>query len=722
MGTSKFSLTLQMAVATVLGILCGFFFGDLCRVFDSWASAYIMLLKVTAVPYLIAAIIHGVGRLSIVQAKQIIKRGLLFIGLAWAINIGIIYFINYAFPQAESSQLSGYVSSETPQLNFAELLIPDNIFYDLSNNVIPAIVIFSLLIGVGLMHLKEKYTLMYCFENFVEALTRITSWIARITPFGTFLIIANQVGTTQLSTVKQVSTYIILYVIGTSFIIFWIFPRIVHMLTSIPAYKWLQQLFPILLLAYTTNVVIVCLPYIIELLKRETLLLDPKDEKAQDQIQGTVSVVFNLPLGSLFITVFVFFISIFYNFPLTLGSQAQLFLTTFLTSLGAVGLGSWINSLTFILDSLGLPTEAVPIYLTTLPFTAGFQSMLSVMEITSISLFITLSCRNMIIIKWIRIARNTVLTAVPVVALFVAISIFNPLPQIMNETKSIYELKICSSIPVAVHSGDIPFASPSPSNTEEDTLTRVLRTKVLRVGYNPSIPPFSFLNIDGHVVGYDIAFAYELAYDLGVELELVPLRYDQIAEELNSNLYDIGMSAITINEHRLKELTFTEVYLKNKVILLAKEADKKIFSNVEGIQSSPKLKIAVLKGSSYQSLAQELFPDNEIVLLNHYDDFILQPIHTALLWEEQEAVAWLLTHRGYRLIAPSTPLGFDSIAYPIRNNSPRFLHYLNTWLELKKASGYTERQFDLWVKGRTEIAAPHEPRWSIIRNVLHWVE
>ncbi|MBS0605323.1 MAG: cation:dicarboxylase symporter family transporter [Verrucomicrobia bacterium] len=716
----KMSLTLQMAIATALGILCGFFFGDLCEVFSNWASAYIMLLKVTAVPYLIAAIIHGVGQLSLSQAKMIMKRGILFIGLAWSINICVIYLINYVFPRSESTQVSGYVSTETPHLNFAELLIPDNIFYDLSNNIIPAIVIFSLLIGIALMYLKEKHTLMYCFENLVEALTRITSWIARITPYGTFLIIANQVGTVQLSTVKQVSTYIILYMVGISIIVFWIFPRLIQMLTSIPSYKWLQQLLPILLLAYTTNVVIVCLPYIIELLKKETQILDPKDEKAQSQIQGTVSVVFNLPLGSLFITVFVFFVAIFYNFPLSFGSQIELFVTTFLTSLGAVGLGSWINSLTFILDSLGLPIEAVNIYLTTLPFTAGFQSMLSVMQIASISLFITLSCRQMIILKWSKIIRNVIITAVPVIAVFAGISVFNPLPKIINETKSIYELKISSNIPTTVHK--TPSASPISSSESEDALDRILRTKVLKVGYNTAVPPFCFLNVDGNVVGYDIAFAYELAYDLGVDLELVPLNYSKISDELNENLYDIAMAAVTINEQRLKQIVFTQEYISPRIVLIAREEARKLFMNTEKVQESKHAKIAVLKGSSFEQLARELFPSKELVLLKSYDEFLPLDKEVALLWEEQEAIAWLLVHRGYRLILPDPGLGYDTLAYAIRNNSPLFLHYLNTWLALKTTSGYSPKQYDLWIKGKTEIAAPNEPRWSIIRNVLHWVE
>ncbi len=720
MGLFKLSLTLQMAIATALGVLCGFFFGDLCEVFNTWASAYIMLLKVTAIPYLIAAIIHGVGQLSLNQAKLIMKRGTFFIGLAWSINICIIYLINYVFPRSESTQVSGYVSTETPHLNFAELLIPDNIFYDLSNNIIPAIVIFSLLIGIALMYLKEKQTLMYCFENLVDALTRITAWIARITPYGTFLIIANQVGTVQLSTVKQVSTYVILYVVGISIIVFWIFPRLIQMLTSIPSYKWLQQLLPILLLACTTNVVIVCLPYIIELLKKEAQLLDPKDDKAQSQIQGTVSVVFNLPLGSLFITVFVFFIAIFYNFPLSFGSQIELFVTTFLTSLGAVGLGSWINSLTFILDSLGLPIEAVNIYLTTLPFTAGFQSMLSVMQIASLSLFITLSCRQMIVLKWSKIIRNVVITAVPVIAVFAGISVFNPLPKIINETKSIYELKISSNIPITVH--PLPSNSFSPPSENQDALERILRTKVLKVGYNTGVPPFCFLNVDGNIVGYDIAFAYELAYDLGVDLELVPLNYSKVAEELNENLYDIAMAAVTINEQRLKQLIFTQEYIKPRIVFIVREEARKLFMNTDKVQESSHTKVAVLKGSAFESLARELFPSKEIISLESYDEFLSMGKEVGLLWEEQEGIAWLLIHRGYRLVFPNPALGYDTLGYAIRNNSPLFLYYLNTWLELKNTSGYGSKQHDLWIKGKTEIAAPSEPRWSIIRNVLHWVE
>jgi Na+/H+-dicarboxylate symporter/ABC-type amino acid transport substrate-binding protein len=713
----KISLTLQMAIATILGVLCGLFFGDLCDVFSPSADAYIMLLKVTAVPYLIGAIIHGVGQLSLSQAKQILKKGVLFISLAWLINVLMVYTIKYLFPQPSSTQLGGYISGDIPHLDCAELLIPDNIFFALANNVVPAIVIFSLLIGIALMYIKEKEVMMRGMDNLVQVLTRITAWIARITPIGTFLIIANQVGTIQLSTVKQVSTYVILFIIGTSIVVFWIFPRLTNMLTSIPSYKWLQQLLPILVLAYTTNVVIVCLPYIIELLKKETQLLDPQDDKAQSQIQGTVSVVFNLPLGSIFITVFVFFVSTFYNIPLMLTSQFELFLTTFLTSLGAVGLGSWINSLTFILDSLGLPLESINLYLTTLPFTSGFQSMVSVIEIASLSLFITLACRNMILWRWSRILKQGLFTVVPILLLVSAIKMFNPLPEIKNEIKSIYELNISSSIPVKIYK-----TLPPPSSFEGDAFERIMTTKTLRVGYTPKCAPFCFLNIDGSVVGYDIAFAYELAYDLGCQLELVPLSYPNLIDELNNRSYDIAMSAVTINEPRLKALTFTESYMTPRLCFVVPEKLRKRFATIDSINENSKIQIAVLKGSSFEAVAKELFPSKKLIPLNDYEDFDPKSDYVALLWEEQEAIAWSLCHRNYRIVFPQSPMGFDTLSYAIRNDSPRFIHYLDQWLELKKSHGFTEKQYDLWIKGKTEIASQAEPRWSIVRDVLHWID
>ena len=494
------------------------------------------------------------------QPKQILKKGLLFIAGIWVINIAIIYMAVFLFPHSHGAVHSSYSTLAPSTINFAEMLIPDNIFYALSNNLVPAVVMFGLMLGIALMHLREKQTVLSFLDALVEAFTRMTGWISRITPLGTFLIIADRVGMIQVATVKQISTYLILYILCICLLVFWIIPRIVAMLTGLSATKWLKDLTPIMVLAFTTNVVIVTLPFIIELIKRESEKLYKKDVVVQDQVQGIVSIIFNLPLGSLFITVFVFFISIFYHMPLSFMSQIQLFVTTFLTSLGAVGLGSWINSLNFLLDSLGLPLNAIETYLTTLPFTAGFQSLVSVMEISSLGLLIAFACHGVIQWDWRTITRKTAMTLIPVVVFFFAFKSWIMLPSISNPTKSICDLQI--NIPVKVKIYAEKEAPPEPRTG--DTFTRVLQSKVLRVGYNPEMIPFSFQGSNRKMIGYDMSFAYTLAHDLQCDLELVPVHFGKLAEELGSGLYDVAMTGVSITEPRLKKMCFSHPYLDSR--------------------------------------------------------------------------------------------------------------------------------------------------------------
>ncbi len=710
------SLALQMALATALGILFGILLGDLCSVFAPWGSAYIMVLKVTTIPYLICAIIHGVGRLVSSTAKQILQKGLIFIGCAWAINITMIYVTAFMFPRSHGIPQGSYSGKTPPGINFAELLIPDNIFYALTHNIIPAIVVFGILIGIALMHLKEKTTFMELLETLVNALTRITGWISRITPIGTFLIIASQVGSMKLAIVQQVGAYLTLYILTAVILVFWVFPRFVSMLTTIPAKRWIKDLVPILVLAYTTNVVIVTLPFIIELIKKETEQFYQKDGRIKDQIQGIVSIIFNLPLGSLFISIFIFFIALFYHSPLNLGSQIQLFLTTFLTSLGAVGLGSWINSLTFLLDSLNLPLDAVDLYLSTLPFTAGFQSMISVMEIASLSLLIALACHSLLKFRWHQILRSSALTIGPVIFFAFVIKLLHPFPQISNPHKNIAEIPVTPEIAVHVYKDSLP------SSRSGEVFERILRSKVLRVGYNINALPFCFENDFGELSGYDVSFAYALARDLGCSLEMVPMYFGNVADDLNEGLYDIAMSGLTINEDRLRKLSFTNPYIDARIVFVMRKKYRKELTSIDAILERPQVKVAVLRGSSYETLAHTLFPDTQIVAIDSYEDYARYQPNAVLIRGEPQAVAWSLHYPNFTVVVPTEPIGKDSLGYAVKQNDVAFVSFLNQWLRLKKHEEFTQRQYDLWVLGKTETVLIEEPRWSVVRNVFHWVD
>ncbi|CAM0116819.1 cation:dicarboxylate symporter family transporter [Rhabdochlamydiaceae symbiont of Dictyostelium giganteum] len=711
-------LYLQMLIATFCGAFLGIFLGDLCTIFAPWEEAYVMILKVTTIPYLICAVIHGVGRLSLDHAKNILQKGLLFITCFWIINILCIYLIVYLFPKSDGVHYASYTQIQPSSINFAELLIPSNIFAALANNLIPAVVVFGLLIGIALMHVREKQTFMGVLDTLVKALTTMTGWISRLAPLGTFLIMADRIGSMHLITFKQIGTYLILYILGMCLLALWIIPHIVGMLTNIPAGRWLKSLAPIMLVAFTTNLVIVTLPFLIEIIKREIEIYYHKESTLSDQVQGIVSVLFNLPLGSLFITVFIFFTATFYNISINSDSQIQLFLTTFLTSLGSIGMGSWINSLNFLLGTLGLPLNAIDTYMATLPFTAGFQSITSVVEISSLSLLVALSSHKFLKFEFGKIAKHLLLILFPVFLFIGAFKNWIKLPPITNPAPSIYHLSLPE--PVKVHVYGPQDLLPPPRS--KDPFDRILASRILRVGYNPESVPFCFYNEKGDVVGYDIALAYALAQDLKCQLELVPINLSSLAKDLNQGLYDIAMSCISINEERLEKAHFTQPYLKSRLAFTLRKKLRKAYASPEALLHHPHVKLVVKRGSTYEKIAYSLVPPAKIAFIDDYEDFITYYPNDVLLRGEFQSLSWSSNYPDFTVIIPESLKAKDTFGYMTAQGSHKLQTYLDAWLELKKSEGFTEEQFNIWVLGKTASYKTQTRRWSIIRDVLGWTE
>ena len=60
------------------------------------------------------------------------------------------------------------------------------------------------------------------------------------------------------------------------------------------------------------------------------------------------------------------------------------------------------------------------------------------------------------------------------------------------------------------------------------------------------------------------------------------------------------------------------------------------------------------------------------------------------------------------------------MAYPMPRGDKEWLLFVSTWVELERKNETVDLLFDHWIRGGG--AQNKEPRWSIIRNVLHWVD
>ena len=100
-------------------------------------------------------------------------------------------------------------------------------------------------------------------------------------------------------------------------------------------------------------------------------------------------------------------------------------------------------------------------------------------------------------------------------------------------------------------------------------LADVKKAGKMTVATSPDFPPFESLE-GGKVVGIEVDILNLIAKELGVELEIVQMDFDSVLTAIQSAKYNCGMSGITANEDRKKNMLFTDPYYNAAQVIVVK--------------------------------------------------------------------------------------------------------------------------------------------------------
>ena len=147
------SMTNRILVSLVAGVLVGLLLGEQAAVVRPAADAFVKLLQMTVLPYVTLSIIKNIGSLNVAQARTLGLRAGIVLASLWLVGFGV----RLPHPPGISASLKPPCSSArrswgtTASVRPAwDLYIPSNPFNALANNVVPAVVLFSLLVGIAL--------------------------------------------------------------------------------------------------------------------------------------------------------------------------------------------------------------------------------------------------------------------------------------------------------------------------------------------------------------------------------------------------------------------------------------------------------------------------------------------------------------------------------------------------------------------------------------------
>ena len=723
---SRMSLSTWIFVSLGMGVICGLFFGDLCSPLDFVGKAFIKLLQMAVLPYMVVSLILGIGSISKDDAKLIAVKGATILVFFWVVGLMVIFAFSLAFPHVErSSFFSDSETTAVQAVDFLDYYIPANIFDALSDSLIPAVVVFSVFLGVALLAIEDKKPLLNILSVMARALTWVTKTIIKTAPLGVFALAATAVGTISFEQLQRLEVYFVCYILAALVLTFWILPMIVTCFTTFTYRDVLNYSKEALVLGFTTGNNFVILPVIADKSRELFAKVVPDKRKTGNLIDSILPLAYSFPsVGKIISILFIVFVAWYVNQTLGFGKYMELAPAGIASLFGSSKVG-----IPFLLEYMKLPGVYFDLYIMADVVIRKFHVILEAMSIQALTLIVSFLILNRFTFNAKRIVAalaGTVLVMAPLI-LAARVSLDYAVRDTYHEDKVLLgmEIKDMPSAKVLTRSPDLADYRVTPAEKGRDIFKRIKDRGTLLVGYNAEALPFAFFNSKGDLVGYDIYFAYRLAKDLDVTLEFIPVQGGKVGECLNKGICDIVMSAVPIRVDELGKMNFTRPYMEMTAAFIVKDHRKKEFRTRADMTAMSRLRIAVTQANRPEDrrLFKTYLPHAELVELDTIRDFFLKDdVADALLTTDKIGKAWALLHPEFGVAVPEPHMFVYDIAYPIpiTKGDFIFLEYLNHWLTLQDTSSVKAQQFDYWILGKT--AHKKTPRWSIIRDVLHWVD
>jgi Na+/H+-dicarboxylate symporter len=712
------SLSTKILIGLGGGVAFGLFAGEYAGHLNVIGEAFIGILQMTVLPYIVASLIANIGRLSPEQARRLLRVGGSVLAIFLLIGAAALCVIPLSFPPLVSASFfSRNLVERRPPIDVLGLYIPTNPFNALSTGTVPAIIVFSIAVGVGLIPVANKADVIRVLDTVAEALIRINKIAVKLTPIGVFAIAAAAAGTMTLEEIGKLQAYLLSYSVAVAVLTFLILPALVSAVTPFRAGEIFRVFGDTMLLIFVTGKLIVVMPQLIESVKEMFWAHEQSRPDVMRDADLMVPLIYPFPnLGTFIIFMFVPFTAWYAGRPL---EQADYPL--FLTASLLVSFISPVAGIPFLLDLLRLPGDMFQLFIASSVYTDRVRVVLGGMDIFAFAVISVAALHGMFRVRWNRVAGYS-LCAAGIVAIGIS-GVRGTLSRTL--TGSYTKDKVLSQMtlldpPVETRVAE-SAPNPTPLESGEGLLGRIRRRGALRFGYDAQRIPFCFVNSSGEVVGLDIELMNRLAQTLKARLELVPVTRESMAEQAAADHFDFAGCGYTLTSARSAALSLSAPYLDLHAALIVAPYRRHELDTLAKFTGQKSLTVGVASDDEFVEVLQTYIPRAKIVRLRSVTDFLdgRRPEVQAFFTNAETACAMTLLRPSFAVVSPADLRIVTPSVFVLSRNDPAATQFINDWILLRQKNGAIERVYDYWILGKRPEGT--ERRWSVVRDVLGWV-
>ncbi len=348
-------------------------------------TIFVNLLKMIAVPLVLASLIVGVASLNDVSKLSRIGGktiGIYILTTAFATTLGLV-MANVMRPgdrlpeQTKNNLLQLYkVNNENNSKEAAKIrnqsplqplvdMVPENITAAAADNrLMLQVVFFAVLMGIALIQIdpKKSSVVIQFFDGLNDAIIKIVEYAMALAPYGVFALISSLI--VEIAGKDPYQALALLYallwygatvLIGLVLMIVVVYHALLKMFSKISFMAFLKGIRPVQLLAFSTSSSNATLPLTMECAEKN---LGVSEEVSSFVLPLGATV--NMDGTALYQSVAAVFIAQALGMELTIYQQLMIVLTATLASIGSAGVpGAGMVMLVIVLESINVPTAGI---------------------------------------------------------------------------------------------------------------------------------------------------------------------------------------------------------------------------------------------------------------------------------------------------------------------------------------------------------------------------
>ena len=379
----------KILIGMILGVIFGFAMlqfdgGDqfVNNLIKPLGVIFIKLLKLIAIPLILASLIKGISdlkdisKLASIGVKTIVIYVLTTI-IAISIGISLVNFFSPGDAVSDNTILKlteVYSNNDSLQTKISEAnkqqqngpidflvdIVPENAFSALSNNKLMLQVIFlAIFIGISLLLIGEKKSkpLKDFFDSLNDLVLKMVDLIMLTAPYAVFALLANVIVSSNDPELLYALLFYALVVLAGLGLMFCFYMLILFLITKKNPFLFVKQISPAQLLAFSTSSSAATLPVTMNCIEKRVGV-----DREVSSFVLPVGATINMDGTSLYQAVAAVFIAQALNFDLTFSDQLMIILTALLASIGSAAVpGAGMVMLVIVLESVGFPADKLGI-------------------------------------------------------------------------------------------------------------------------------------------------------------------------------------------------------------------------------------------------------------------------------------------------------------------------------------------------------------------------